>query len=158
MKPRHRDAVDAASRESREPVAVVCRDAVRIGSNLDQRPPTSSSDGAVVHTQGAASFVDFMVSFMVGLSITMIDRLYLGPAVDAGEELQGSFNFWFIVVREKCCSLYAVEGIPRRSWPSLGRRHRCRDSETALTRREVVNASRRWRGALDDAKTTCFTR
>jgi hypothetical protein len=31
---------------------------------------------------GAASFVDFMVSFMVGLSITMIDRLYLGPAVD----------------------------------------------------------------------------
>ena len=33
-------------------------------------------------TMGAASFVDFMVSFMVGLSITMIDRLYLGPAVD----------------------------------------------------------------------------
>ena len=29
-------------------------------------------------TMGAASFVDFMVSFMVGLSITMIDRLYLG--------------------------------------------------------------------------------
>ena len=42
--------------------------------------------------------MDFMVSFMVGLSITMIDRLYLGPAVDAGEELQGPFNFWFIVV------------------------------------------------------------
>ena len=49
-------------------------------------------------TMGAASFVDFMVSFMVGLSITMIDRLYLGPAVDASEELQGPFNFWFIVV------------------------------------------------------------
>ena len=49
-------------------------------------------------TMGAASFVDFMVSFMVGLSITMIDRLYLGPAVDTGEELQAPFNFWFIVV------------------------------------------------------------
>ena len=36
---------------------------------------------------GAASFVDFMVSFMVGLSITMIDRLYLGPAVDTGAEI-----------------------------------------------------------------------
>ena len=46
----------------------------------------------------AAMFVDFMVSFMVGLSITMIDRLYLGPAVDTGEELQAPFNFWFIVV------------------------------------------------------------
>ena len=127
MKPRHRDAVDVASRESREPVAVVCRDAVRIGSNLDQRPPTSSSDGAVVHTQGAASFVDFMVSFMVGLSITMIDRLYLGPAVDAGEELQGSFNLGSLSLVMRCCSLHAVEGIRGTSCPSLGRRHRCRD-------------------------------
>ena len=60
-------------------------------------------------TMGAASFVDFMVSFMVGLSITMIDRLYLGPAVDAGAERQGSFNL-------RCCSLHSVS---RRSWPRL---------------------------------------
>jgi len=33
-------------------------------------------------TMGAASFVDFTVSFMVGLSIMMLDRLYFGPAVD----------------------------------------------------------------------------
>ena len=77
-------------------------------------------------TMGAASFVDFMVSFMVGLSITMIDRLYLGPAVDTREERQGSFNLGSLVVREKCCSLHAVEGIPRRSCPSLGRRQRDR--------------------------------
>ena len=119
MKPRHRDAVDVASRESREPVAVVCRDAVRIGSNLDQRPPTSSSDGAVVHTQGAASFVDFMVSFMVGLSITMIDRLYLGPAVDTGEELQAPFNLRCFVVWVSCYSPYWVEGMRGTSCPSL---------------------------------------
>jgi len=126
MKPRHRDAVDVASRESREPVAVVCRDAVRIGSNLDQRPPTSSSDGAVVHTQGAASFVDFMVSFMVGLSITMIDRLYLGPAVDAREELQGPFNLGSLVVRGYPSEVVAEFG-PKTSVPrQRGRSHAAR--------------------------------
>ena len=40
-------------------------------------------------------------------------------------------------VNLRCCSLYGVECIPRRSCPSLSRRHRCRDSETALTRREA---------------------
>ena len=85
-------------------------------------------------TMGAASFVDFMVSFMVGLSITMIDRLYLGPAVDTSEDLQAPFNL-------RCCSLSDEECISRRSWPSLGRKHRCRDRETALTRREARIAS-----------------
>ena len=33
-------------------------------------------------TMGAASFVDFTVSFLVDLSITMTDRLYLGPGLD----------------------------------------------------------------------------
>ena len=66
-------------------------------------------------TMGAASFVDFMVSFMVGLSITMIDRLYLGPAVDTGEELQVPFNLGSLAVCARCCSLSDEECIPRRS-------------------------------------------
>ena len=32
-------------------------------------------------TMGAASFVEFTVSFMIDLSITTIDRLYLGPGI-----------------------------------------------------------------------------
>ena len=83
-------------------------------------------------TMGAASFVDFMVSFMVGLSITMIDRLYLGPAVDASEELQVPFNSGSLSLVMRCCSLQSVECISRRSCTSLSRKHG-RGAEIART-------------------------
>ena len=55
-------------------------------------------------------------------------------------KLQAPFNLGSLVVCVRCCSLYAVACISRRSCPSLGRNHGHRR-----------NASRRWRGGLDDA-------
>ena len=43
-----------------------------------------------------------------------------GGAACVEIKLQAPFNFWCVAVGVGCCSLYAVEGIPRRSCPSLG--------------------------------------
>ena len=38
-------------------------------------------------------------------------------------KVQAPFNSWSLVVCVRCCSLYGVECIPRRSCPSLSRKH-----------------------------------
>lgn len=51
-----------------------------------------------VMTMGAASFVEFTVSYMINLSITMIDRLYMGPGISWITTL---WPRWRMMIRRK---------------------------------------------------------
>ena len=72
---------------------------------------------------------------------------FLRRVTDRGRRGPTSRPAWKPSSRASILGVLWSACISRRSWPRLGRKHRCRDRETALTRREARIASM----ASDDA-------
>ena len=102
-------------------------ESVRIDNQLRGRSGRQGDAGASVY---AISLEDKM--FNVFGSDKMGQLSFAFEIAGDSEEIkvQAPFNLGSLVVCVRCCSLYAVECIPRRSCPSLSRKHG-RDAEIA---------------------------